>query len=83
MTLYHLKSTSGFKIKGVTGNHKSTILVCMTLNGRELSNWLWSTWVQSCFLLFLTGQSNMAVCVCVYDDKLSIKIEKTTNFIYR
>ena len=25
-----------------------------------MSNWLWSTWIQSCFRCFLTGQSNKA-----------------------
>ena len=42
-----------------------TILVCM-IKG---SNWLWSTWIHSCFLSFLTGQFNIAGCfylsVCV------------------
>ena len=27
-----------------------------------MSNWLWSTWIQSCFLSFLTCQSSIAGC---------------------
>ena len=39
----------------------NTILEYMVLNGKG-SNRLCSSWVQSCCLSFLTGQSNMAVC---------------------
>ena len=51
-------------------NKNSTILVCMILNGKGLSNWLWSTWIQSCFLPFLAGQSIIVffllilLCIC-------------------
>ena len=33
----------------------------MILNGKGSSNWLWSTWKQSCFLSFPTGQDNVVV----------------------
>ena len=35
-----------------------TILVYMILKGKGLTSWLWSTWAQTCFHSFLTGQFN-------------------------
>ena len=42
-------------------SHKSTILVLMILYGKAVSNWSWSTWVQSYFLSSLTSQSFVLV----------------------
>ena len=50
-----------------------TILLSMILNGKG-SNWLWSTWVQSCFCSCSTGQSNIAGFF-----KLNIGRDRETN----
>ena len=34
----------------------------MIINGKRSSNLMWSTWVESCFLPFLTMQSNIFGC---------------------
>ena len=65
MTLYHNNKYCGFVVAQALCDFKtSTILVYMILNGKG-SNWLWSTWTQSCFHYFFNcGVSR--VCLFVH-----------------
>ena len=53
---------AGLKITESLCNHKATILVCMILNGKGSSNWLWSTWAQSCFCYFFKQVNLISSC---------------------